>query len=510
MNHHVTKEHLAALSRSAMAFAEVTASDDIYQELAIQMRDLIGDVVVVVCSFNPETKIMEQRALVGMPAAIIRPLERTKIGYSQVRMIANPEAVAQITSGRLVKIEEGVYELFLRKIPRAAARMLERLIGVREVYGMGCVAKGRCFGGITFCLRGEAQLPPVEVMEALIYQAAVAIKRWEAEGALRRSEERYRLLMERAPDPYAVIGPGERLIQVNESACRTLGYAREALVGRHVSEILDPEELAIKPIPWDRIRSDPDFVDSRRMKRGDGTFVAFELRATLLPGGDILVCARDVTQRREVERAAIEAGERERQAVGRDLHDSLGQQLAAIGYLSAALETRLKSQQNAETERAGEIAGLVRDAVSRTRRMAHGLCPIDMSQEGLSVSLEHLAAQLRRAGRIQCKLSLNGPLSEIPEERAIHLYQITQEATSNAIRHGTPTQITISLHISDSRGELVVKDDGSGIPDGAEDGIGMGLRAMRYRADLVDGILGVQSGNDGTTVTCSFPVSLTE
>ena len=64
MNHHVTKEHLAALSRSAMAFAEVTASDDIYQELAIQMRDLIGDVVVVVCSFNPETKIMEQRALV--------------------------------------------------------------------------------------------------------------------------------------------------------------------------------------------------------------------------------------------------------------------------------------------------------------------------------------------------------------------------------------------------------------------------------------------------------------
>ncbi len=506
MTHQVTKEHLAALSRSAMAFAEVTASDDIYQELATQMRDLVGDVVVIVCSFDPETNIMEQRALAGIPAAIIRPLERTQIGYSQLRMEANPEAVAQITSGRLVKIEEGVYELFLRKIPRAVARMVERLGGIREVYGMGCVAEGKCFGGITFCLRGDARLPPVEVMEALIYQAAVTIKRWEAEGALRKSEERYRLLMERAPDPYGVIGPDERLIQVNESTCRMLKYTRDALLGRHVSEILDPKELAVKPIPWDRIRSDPDFVDSRRMKRGDGTFITFELRATLLPGGDILVCARDVTQRREIERASIEAGEKERQAVGRDLHDSLGQELAAIGYLSAALEARLKSQQSVETERASEIASLVRDAVSHTRRMAYGLCPIDMSSEGLSVSLEHLAAQLRRAGRIRCKLSTDGPLSEIPEERAIHLYQITQEATSNALRHGTPTQITISLHISDSRGELVVKDDGSGIPDEAENGTGMGLRAMRYRADLVDGILAVQSGNDGTTVTCSFPV----
>jgi len=508
VNENVTKEHLSALSRSAMAFAKMTPGDNLYQQIAVELKDLVGDAIVIVCSFEPETRVMAQQAITGLPSGVAAVMERLHVGANGMRVVANDEAVEQITSGRLVELEEGVYELLLRKVPRAAARTLQRVAGVRAVYGMGCVAEGQCFGGISFCLRGDTQLPPVEVMEALVFQAAVAMKRWEAEGALRRSEERYRLLMERAPDPYGVMDSDGRLVQVNEAACRTLGYTRDVLCGIHVSEILDPEELAVKPIPWERIRTDPDFVDSRRMKKGDGTFITFELRATPLPGGDILVCARDITQRREIERAAIEAGEKERQAVGRDLHDSLGQQLAAIGYLSAALESRLRAERNAETESAAEIAGLVRDAVSRTRRMAHGLCPIDMSEEGISVSWEQLAAQLRRAGRIECELSVDGIVSEVPEETAIHLFQISQEATSNAIRHGNPTRIGISLCISNSRGELVIRDDGSGIPVGAENGTGMGLRAMRYRADLIDGQLDVQSNESGTTVACTFPLPL--
>lgn len=509
MNEKVTKEHLAALSRSAMAFTMVSSGNDIYQEIATQMRDLVGDSMVTVCSFDPETKVMEQRGLAGIPPAVVRPLERMSRGFTPMRVVANPEAVEQITSGRLVEIEEGVYELFVRKIPRTVARMIERLCSIRAIYGMGCIAEGECFGGITFCLRGDTRLPPIEVIEALVFQAAVAMKRWEAEAELRRSEERYRLLMERAPDPYGVMDADGKLIQVNESACQTLRYTRDALLGIDVSEILDPEELATKPIPWERIRTDPGFVDSRRMKRGDGTFVMFELRSTMLPGGDVLVCARDVTERREVERAAIEAGEKERQAVGRDLHDSLGQELAAIGYLSAALETRLKNQKSSEAESANEIASLVRDAVSRTRRMAHGLNPIDMSEDGILISLELLTAQLRNAGRIDCELSIDGTVSEIPEETAIHLYQISQEATSNAIRHGSPNRIEISLRINGRRGELAIKDDGSGIPVGAEGGTGMGLRAMRFRADLIDGQLDVQSDESGATVLCTFPMPLT-
>ncbi len=236
-------------------------------------------------------------------------------------------------------------------------------------------------------------MPPTDVVEALVHQAAVSIRRQQAEQALRKSEERYRTLMEQAPDPCAVANPDGRLIDLNEAVCKALGYARDELLGVHYTEILDPAEQADDPVPWDRICAESSFFQSRRIRRADGSYITFELHSAPLPEGNILFCSRDVTQRRELERAIIEIGERERRSVGQDLHDSSGQQLAAIGYLSTALEGRLHAQQSTEAAGASEIAQLIRDTVSQTRRIAHGLCPVDISEDGIATSLEQLACQ---------------------------------------------------------------------------------------------------------------------
>jgi two-component system, LuxR family, sensor kinase FixL len=505
MTDQISKEHIAYLSQSALAFVDVEPEADLYLQIAELLKGFLGNAIVFVSAYDAAAGVLEQRATAGLSSRLLAIGETMGIRPSPMKMSANPEALAQIETGRLSKIEEGLYELCLRKVPKAVTQAVERLANIRECYGMGCVAGGRCFGAIMVCLRGDTVLPPVEVVETFVYQAAVALKRREAETALRQSEARYRMLMEHASDPYLITDCDGHIIEINASATTALGYSQDDLSGKHISDLLDPEELAANPLRWDLILKQETVANTRRVRPKTGSQLTFEVHSSPLPDGHVFFSARDITRRRRLEKAVVEAGERERRMVGRDLHDSLGQQLAAVGYVAAALERHLLSAERHESEAAGQIAALVREAVGQTRRMAHGLCPVDMSEEGFIVALEQLGAQLKLSSGVECVLDVEGPPASIAQETALHLYQIAQEAANNAIHHGRATKLTFSVFIDAARGKLIIRDNGGGIAVELENADGFGLRAMRYRAEMLDGTLSIESGREGTAITCSFP-----
>ena len=96
------------------------------------------------------------------------------------------------------------------------------------------------------------------------------------------------------------------------------------------------------------------------------------------------------------------------------------------------------------------------------------------------------------------------PLDEVS---ATHVYRICQEALINAMRHAGASQVWI--HLADLGNELqvCVEDDGHGLASGERPGTGgLGLRIMRYRAQMLGGDLAIESGNRGTTVRCSCPL----
>jgi len=94
---------------------------------------------------------------------------------------------------------------------------------------------------------------------------------------------------------------------------------------------------------------------------------------------------------------------------------------------------------------------------------------------------------------------------------ATHLYHIAQEAVTNAVRHGRARNILIRLSEADSRGSLLVRDDGQGLVEPPIDHPGMGLQIMRYRADMICGALELRSERaHGTSVTCKFPLDSTK
>jgi signal transduction histidine kinase len=217
---------------------------------------------------------------------------------------------------------------------------------------------------------------------------------------------------------------------------------------------------------------------------------------------------RDITRRKQLEREVLAISERERRAFSRELHDSLGQQLSGIAYLSNVVRDRLAEQGSTEAPEVARISRLLKQAIEETRRLSRGLSPVRPEPEGLGTALSELAAHTRDVFGIACRLRGQELVRISDREAATHLYRIAQEAVNNAIRHGHARRVAISLSLRRGQVGLRITDNGIGIGALSPRRKGLGLRVMQYRAGLLQGALSVtRRPNGGTEVRCVAPVS---
>ncbi len=207
----------------------------------------------------------------------------------------------------------------------------------------------------------------------------------------------------------------------------------------------------------------------------------------------------------QLEREIIDISERERQRIGRDLHDGVCQYLAAIGFSAAILSRDLERESSIGAKRAVEIANLLQDALKRTHDLARGLSPVDRDEGGLESALNELASSTSRLAGISCSFVCVGPVKIRDNAHAVHLFRIAQEALNNAIKHGQAKAVVVALEASDGAVSLRVSDDGVGFDPSSCERKGMGLNIMHYRARMLAGTLEIQSNSPaGTMVTCTI------
>jgi signal transduction histidine kinase len=128
----------------------------------------------------------------------------------------------------------------------------------------------------------------------------------------------------------------------------------------------------------------------------------------------------------QLEREIIDISERERQRIGRDLHDGVCQCLAAIGFSAAILSRDLERESSIGAKRAGEIANLLQDALKRTHDLARGLSPVDRHEGGLESALNELASSTSRLAGISCSFVCVGPVKIRDNAPAVHLFRIAR------------------------------------------------------------------------------------
>ena len=129
--------------------------------------------------------------------------------------------------------------------------------------------------------------------------------------------------------------------------------------------------------------------------------------------------------------------------------------------------------------------------------------PVD--SEGLMASLADLAGRVQQEGKAACRFECPKAVSVGDNLVATHLYLVAQEAVHNALKHGRPKSIQISL-LANERLILRVQDDGLGMSAGTTQTSGLGLRIMRNRAAIIGAILTIEPAQPtGTLVTCTLP-----
>jgi signal transduction histidine kinase len=215
----------------------------------------------------------------------------------------------------------------------------------------------------------------------------------------------------------------------------------------------------------------------------------------------------EIEERKRLEKEILNISERERRRIGRELHDSIGQQFTGIAFMTKVLEQKLTTKSPDEATDASEIKELINQAMDQTRGLAKGLHPIDLDAGSLAAALQELAATTKKLFGIRCALKCDQPVTIDDAEVATHLYRITQEAITNAIKHGKAENIRVELHCGTDRSVLKVENDGLDFPEEFEArGTGMGLQIMDHRADIIGASLDIhKAAGGGTIVTCSFP-----
>jgi two-component system, LuxR family, sensor kinase FixL len=193
-----------------------------------------------------------------------------------------------------------------------------------------------------------------------------------------------------------------------------------------------------------------------------------------------------LNETRILQKEIMHIAEKERQRIGQDLHDGIGQNLTAVTFLIEALREKMKNYAGDMISDIDEIDNLVRKSIIQTRSIAKVLSPVEMDKNGLYSALGEMASTIEKVFDVTCEISRRGNFYIEDNQTAIHLYYITREAVTNAVKHGRAKNVHVCLTSEDSILKLIILDDGMGCKE-YEMGSGMGLRIMKYRASMIGG-----------------------
>jgi signal transduction histidine kinase len=204
----------------------------------------------------------------------------------------------------------------------------------------------------------------------------------------------------------------------------------------------------------------------------------------------------------------------ERRRLARELHDSIGQLLAALQLNIALLQANAKPLPADAAKRLEECNALADQAIREVRTISYLLHPPMLDEAGLALALQWYVDGFVKRSRIDIALHVSKHMERLPQEVETAVFRIAQEALTNIHRHSGSTKGEVRLTVEGDCLTLVVRDEGKGIPaDKLEDGqtkgghIGVGLRGMRERVKHLGGEIRVAAANPGTIVAVTIPLA---
>ncbi len=353
-------------------------------------------------------------------------------------------------------------------------------------------------------------------------------KRKRAEQALYESEQKYRTLFQEANDAIFLIDADSGyILNANRAAERLLGLSLDEIMVMHQAEILTPQIL-------DQIKAEDQASTKRtidaQVVRRDGFVVPVCISSSaVVVHGRTLVqrVIRDMTEYRQAEARLIEyqeqlrnlaaqlslAQERERRRIAAQVHDSIGQNMAACAMKLGMLAESLAGTPLARDVM--DISALVKQTIEDARSLAYEISPPLLYEIGLEAAVEKLTEQMRERCGIQFSFVHDGRLAELDNDTRITVFQALRELLVNAMKHSQARHVQIDIRGKGGSLCAMVTDDGVGFDTARTTSWvrakGFGLFSIRERLESVGGHMVVESQpGGGTHIAFSVPLRRSE
>ena len=352
--------------------------------------------------------------------------------------------------------------------------------------------------------------------------AADITERQQVEDAARESDQRFRAMADTAPVMLWMSCPDKSCIYVNRPWLEFTGRPLEAELGDGWTESVHPEDRSQCLNTYHQAfdRREP-FRMEYRLRRHDGEFrwVFDNGVPRFAPDGAFagyIGSSLDVTDQKLAREALsglsqklMDAQEKERARIARELHEDLGQRMAL-------LTIELERLRRTPPEAAGDLRGRLGELCERTidfgkdlQAISHGLHSSKLEFLGITSASEVLCQELGENHDVEIDFSHDGIPNNLPNEVALTLFRVLQEALTNAVKHSCVNQVMVTLRGEPGRIHLEVFDGGVGFDASAAlKNRALGLIGMQERLSLVNGRMSIESRpGSGTKVRASVPLA---
>jgi PAS domain S-box-containing protein len=387
---------------------------------------------------------------------------------------------------------------------------------------------------------------------ALVFARDITERR-RMEKDLRHSEEHFRLSFDQSPIGAALVNLDYRMNRVNKAYCRMLGYSEEELLSLRFCDITHPDDLKTNIALQEKLAAGEldYFMMEKRYIRKDKSIIPASIFVRMVRDAEgspmhFMAIAEDITDRKRMEEALREScdemelrvrertaelekaneelrqipskliavQEEERKRLAAELHDSIGQTLAAVKFwIEMLLKLGAESDGSAVLSHLGQFVPILQRSIDETRSIYMGLRPSMLDSMGLLATLEWLRREcMKLYPQHHIELESRIAEEEIPESLKINVFRIVQEALNNVAKHSKAEWTDVSLSRGEKGLELVISDDGAGMDLESilhtNTARSLGLTSMRERAELSGGCLSIESApGEGTTIRVCWPAA---
>lgn len=360
-----------------------------------------------------------------------------------------------------------------------------------------------------------------QTLRAIQYGTVDAFVVEEPEGhrvyTLEGSDLPYSTLVERMQQGAAMLDARGCIVYCNLSLAQLLGVARETVVGRLLRDFLASEDWPTyqKLLHEDHAGSGEGEM---RLRLADSSLISANFSFSLLSRdksatGVLVTDLRSHKQQIEFAARLQNMQDEERRRLARDLHDSVGQTLAALSMNIGIVQAQSHKLDPLGARAVSDNAELVEQVSREIRTISHLLHPPLLDIAGLASALRWYVDGFSERSNIKVDLEIPTDFGRLPDELEIAIFRIVQECLTNIHRHSGSRTATIRLQHAGNRLSVQVQDNGKGIsPEKQHELVeagrgGVGFAGMRERLRLLGGTLEIKSDESGTVVSATLEVA---